>query len=111
MLDVLNKDYIRAARTKGVKERDVIYRHALKNALIPATTAIGLIFGAILAGAIIVESVFAWNGIGFFIWRAIYGMDLPAVMGMTLVITIVYTVINLLVDLVYGYLDPRIKYG
>ena len=110
MLDVLNKDYIRAARTKGVKERDVIYKHALKNALIPTITVVGLIFGAILAGAIIVESIFAWNGIGYFIWYSIYGMDLPAVMGMTLVITLIYTVINLFVDLLYGFVDPRIKY-
>lgn len=110
LLEVLNADYIRTARAKGLSRRAVIWRHALKNALIPVVTYIGMDFGGMLAGAILTETVFNWPGIGFETYRAISQRDWPIVMGSVTVIVIVVMVINLIVDVSYAFLDPRIRF-
>ncbi|MBR3234746.1 MAG: ABC transporter permease [Atopobiaceae bacterium] len=110
LLEVLNQDYIRTARAKGLSRRAVIWRHALKNALIPVVTYIGMDFGGMLAGAILTETVFNWPGVGFETYRAISQRDWPIVMGSVTVIVIVVMVINLLVDISYAFLDPRIRF-
>jgi peptide/nickel transport system permease protein len=110
MLEVLGNDYIRTARSKGVSERTVIYRHGLRNALIPIITVIGLQFGTLLGGAVLTETVFAWPGIGRLLVDAIGYRDYPVIQGTVLVITIGFVAVNLLVDVLYAYLDPRIRY-
>lgn len=110
LLEVLNQDYIRTARAKGLSRRAVIWRHALKNALIPVVTYIGMDFGGMLAGAILTETVFNWPGIGFETFRAISQRDWPIVMGSVTVIVIVVMLINLVVDISYAFLDPRIRF-
>ena len=111
LLEVLNQDYIRTARAKGLSRKAVIWRHALKNALIPVVTYIGMDFGGMLAGAILTETVFNWPGVGFETYRAITQRDWPIVMGSVTVIVIVVMIINLLVDVSYAFLDPRIRLG
>ena len=111
LLEVLNADYIRTAKAKGLSKRAIIRRHALKNALIPVITYIGIDFGGMLAGAILTETVFNWPGVGYETYRAITQRDWPIVMGSVTVIVIVVMVINLLVDVSYAYLDPRIRFG
>jgi peptide/nickel transport system permease protein len=111
MLETLGQDYIRTARGKGMPERTVIYAHALRNALIPTVTLVGLQTGALLAGAFLVEIIFSWPGIGFYTVNAIMAMDFNAIMSTTLVVAVVYTVANLVVDIVYVALDPRINYA
>jgi len=111
MLEVLREDYIRTARAGGIRERVIIYRHALRNALLPTTTVIGLSFGWLLAGDVIVEQVFSWPGIGRYAVGGMLAFDFPALMGFTLVISIVYVLINLFTDILYAYLDPRISLG
>ncbi|OUP08025.1 ABC transporter permease [Collinsella sp. An2] len=111
LLDVMNQDYIRTARAKGLSNRSVIVHHALKNALIPVVTYIGVDFGSMLSGAILTETVFNWPGIGYEIYRAITQRDWPIVMGGVTIIIVVVMVINLLVDISYGFLDPRIRFG
>lgn len=110
MLDVLQEDYIRTAHAKGLRERVVLFRHALKNAFLPVITIIGLQAGNLLAGAILTETIFAWPGIGKWVYDAILGRDYPVVQGGTLLIALVFVFINLLVDLSYAFLDPRIHY-
>lgn len=110
MLDVLKEDYIRTARAKGLSSQIVIYRHALKNALIPVVTILGLQFGALLAGAVIVETIFAWPGIGRYMVYGITGSDFPVVQGGVLFISISFVFVNLMVDFIYIFLDPRITY-
>jgi peptide/nickel transport system permease protein len=110
MLDVLQEDYIRTAHAKGLAERVVLYRHALKNAFLPVITIIGLQTGALMAGAVLTETIFSWPGIGKWIYDSILGRDYPIVQGGTLLIAVIFVFFNLLVDLSYGYLDPRIKY-
>ncbi|MBX2997701.1 MAG: ABC transporter permease [Caldilineaceae bacterium] len=110
MLEVLGNDYIRTARSKGVSERTVIYRHGLRNALIPIVTVIGLQFGTLLGGAVLTETVFAWPGIGRLLVDAIGYRDYPVIQGTVLVITIGFVAVNLFVDVLYAYLDPRIRY-
>jgi peptide/nickel transport system permease protein len=110
MLDVLRADYIRTARSKGVSERTVIYRHGLRNALIPIITVIGLQFGTLMGGAVLTETVFAWPGIGRLLVDAIGYRDYPVIQGTVLVITLGFVLVNLLVDVLYAYLDPRIRY-
>ena len=107
----MNQDYIRTAKAKGLSRRDIIWHHALKNALIPVVTYIGIDFGAMLAGAILTETVFNWPGVGYEIYRAVTARDWPIVMGGVTVIVIVVMFINLLVDISYAFLDPRIRYG
>ena len=109
LLDVLREDYIRTARAKGLAARGVMVRHALLNMLIPVVTVLGLQLGVLLGGTVIVESVFAWPGVGRLLVEAISNRDYPLVQAAILVITAAFVFINLLVDLSYGYLDPRIR--
>lgn len=110
MLEVLRQDYIRTARAKGQTERQVIYRHALRNAMLPIVTIIGLQFGTLLGGAVITETVFAWPGIGRLLVDSISYRDYPVIQGTVLVIAVGFVLTNLLVDVLYAYLDPRIQY-
>ena len=111
MLEVLGQDYLRTARAKGLRERVVIVRHALKNALIPITTLIGLQFGSLLGGAFIIENIFGWPGIGRLAVQAVFNRDFPVVQGTVLLGAAIYFIANLVVDLLYAWLDPRIRYG
>ncbi len=110
LLEVLSADYVRTARAKGLAEWVVLGRHALKNAMVPVVTIIGLQLGALIAWVFLVETVFSWPGIGSYMVRAIMDSDFNAVMGVTLVTSLIYVLINLLVDLSYLLLDPRIRY-
>src|SRR5699024_3845049 len=101
-------DYIRTARSKGVRERVVIMRHALKNALIPVVTVVGLQFGSLLAGAVITENVFAINGLGRYIVESITARDFPALQAGIIIISVVFVIVNLIVDISYRYLNKRI---
>jgi peptide/nickel transport system permease protein len=109
MLEVLGMDYIRTARSKGLRERVVIGRHALSNALIPVVTVIGLSYGSLLTGAVLTESIFAWPGIGRYMFRASTSQDFPAIMGVSVLIGVIYVGVNFLVDILYYFLDPRIR--
>jgi peptide/nickel transport system permease protein len=109
MLEVIRQDYIRTARAKGQKESVVIFKHALKNALIPVITVMGLSFGVLLGGAVLTETVFAINGIGRFLVESIRRQDFPIVQGGVLVIAFAFSFINLFVDIIYGFVDPRIR--
>jgi len=111
LLDTLHQDYIRTARAKGFAESAVILRHALRNALIPSVTFLGLQFGGILEGAFIVESVFAWPGIGRLGFQALGARDYPTVQAVVLLAVFLFLIANLVVDIAYAYLDPRISYG
>ena len=110
MIDVLNQDYIRTARAKGVKESLVIYKHALKNALIPVVTAVGLQVGFLMGGAVLIEEIFNWPGIGKLLVQSILNRDYTMIQGVTLVIAIIFVFINLLVDIIYAFLNPKIRY-
>ncbi|MCX6049637.1 MAG: ABC transporter permease [Chloroflexi bacterium] len=110
MLDVLGEDYVRTARAKGLREQTVIIRHALRNILIPLVTVVGLQLGALFGGAVITESIFAWPGVGRLALQAISARDYPLVQAAVLVISVIYVFLNLAVDLIYVYLDPRIRY-
>jgi peptide/nickel transport system permease protein len=110
MLDVMNQDYVRTARSKGLRERSIVLRHALKNAMIPTVTVIGLQFGQLLGGAVITETIFARRGLGKLYVDSILSKDFTMVQALTLLIATTYVVINLLVDLSYAALDPRIRY-
>lgn len=110
MLDVLGEDYIRTARAKGLGERRVIISHALRNILIPLVTVVGLQLGALFGGAVITESIFAWPGVGRLALQAINARDYPLVQASVLFISVVYVFLNLAVDIIYVYLDPRIRY-
>ena len=109
MLETIRQDYIRTVRAKGLPEREVITDHALRNALIPTTTVIGLQIGSMLGGSVLTESVFAWPGIGRYMVQSIQGRDIPSVMGCIIIFALSFALINLLVDLIYGFIDPRIK--
>ena len=109
MLEVLTQDYIRTARAKGLSEPAVIFKHALKNALNPVITAISGWFASMMAGVVFVEYIFAWKGLGYVIVDALTNYDLPLVMGCVLVISVIFIVINFLVDIVYSLLDPRVR--
>jgi peptide/nickel transport system permease protein len=109
MLETLSQDYVRTARSKGVHDRSIIYRHALRNAMIPVVTVIGLQFGGLLSGAVITETIFAWPGIGRLAVDAIRSKDFPVVQGVVLVFAITYALVNLFVDVLYAYLDPRLR--
>ena len=111
MLEVLRQDYIRTAWSKGLRERTVVTRHALKNALIPVVTVVGLQLPFLIGGAVIVESIFSIPGMGRYLLSAIQGLDYTVVQGVVLVIALAVLVSNLIVDLAYAYLDPRIRYG
>jgi len=111
LLEVLHQDYVRTAWAKGLGARAVVLRHALKNALIPVVTVIGLQFGGLLGGAILTETVFAWPGMGRLLVGAIVARDYPVVQGAVLVFAALFTLVNLAVDVLYAYVDPRIHYG
>jgi peptide/nickel transport system permease protein len=110
MLEVLGRDYIRTARAKGLAERVVVYRHALRNALIPVITVIGLQFGSLLGGAVIIEQVFSLPGVGRFALEGINLRDYPVVQGTVLFVAAAAVFVNLIVDLLYSLIDPRIRY-
>ena len=109
MLEVLGRDYVRTARAKGLATSKVVVGHALRNALIPLVTVIGLQFGALLGGAVITETIFAWPGVGRLTIQAIQSKDLPLVQACVLLLAVIFVVVNLVVDLLYAYLDPRIR--
>jgi ABC-type dipeptide/oligopeptide/nickel transport system permease component len=110
LLEVMRQDYILSARAKGLRDRAVVVRHALRNAMIPVLTIIGLQFGYLLGGAVVIETVFAREGIGRLAITAILSKDFPLVQGIVLVASVVYVAINLLIDLSYALFDPRIRY-
>jgi peptide/nickel transport system permease protein len=110
MLDVLGQDYIRTARAKGLIERAVVTRHALKNALVPIVTVIGVQAGYLLGGAVLTETVFAWPGVGTLMVQGILARDIPLVQGCVLVVALTFALVNLFVDLLYAWLNPRIRY-
>jgi ABC-type dipeptide/oligopeptide/nickel transport system permease component len=109
LVEIYRQPYMQVARAKGLSERMIMYRHALKNALIPVVTILGLQFGNVLSGAVVVEVIFGRPGIGSYLVQAIQAKDIPAVQSIVLLIAVVYILINLIVDLVYGLLDPRIR--
>jgi peptide/nickel transport system permease protein len=111
LLDVLRQDYIRTAEAKGLREQAVVVRHAVKNALIPVVTILGLQVGSLLGGSVVVESVFGIPGIGLLILNAIGMRDYPIVQGAVIFTAVLFMASNLIVDVLYGYLDPRIRYG
>ncbi len=111
LLEVLNEDYIRTARAKGLSPAAVMWRHALRNAWLPVITVLGLQLGALLGGAVVTETVFSWPGVGSLMIEAIQKRDYPVVQGCVLVIAVAYVVVNTLTDLVYGWIDPRIRLG
>ncbi|MDW8035107.1 MAG: ABC transporter permease [Candidatus Korarchaeum sp.] len=111
LLEVLNQDFIKTARSKGLTERIVLFRHALRNALIPTTTVIGMTYGSLLEGAVLTETIFAWPGLGRYSTGAFLLVDFLAVMGATLLIALIYSLANLIVDILYAFLDPRIRYA
>jgi ABC-type dipeptide/oligopeptide/nickel transport system permease component len=111
MLDVLGGDYVRTARAKGLKERVVVVRHALRNALIPIITVLGLDFGYYLTGSILTETIFSWPGLGRYVVNAITRRDLPAIQGSVLFLSVIFVLVNLLTDLAYAKADPRVAYS
>jgi peptide/nickel transport system permease protein len=111
LLEVLGQDYIQAARARGLREQAIVLRHGLKNALIPVVTILGIQFGSLLGGSVVVESVFGLPGLGLLILNAIAARDYPVVQGAVIFTALRFMLVNLLVDLLYGWLDPRIRYG
>jgi len=111
MLEVLSQDFVRTAWSKGLRERAVVTRHVLKNAMLPVITVIGLQVGALLSGAVLTETVFSWPGLGTFVLEAVVQRDYPVVQSIVLVFALIFVLVNLLVDVSYGWLDPRIRYG
>ncbi len=109
MLEALAEDYMKTARAKGLRERTVIIRHALRNALMPVVTIIGLSYANLLSGAVLTETIFAWPGIGRYAYRAAISLDFPAIMGVSMLIALIFISINLVVDVLYYFLDPRLK--
>ena len=109
MLEVIRQDYIRTAKAKGVSGKKVILKHALRNSWIPVITVAGLQVGTLLGGTVVVENVFSWNGLGNYLINCISKRDTPAVVGVIVVMTIIFAIVNLLVDVIYAYVDPRIK--
>ena len=109
LLEVLGQDYVRTANAKGMSPRIVMFRHGLRNALLPIVTVIGLSVGALLSGAVLTETIFNLPGLGKTIYESITGRDYIVIQGMALVVAIIYVVVNLIVDLSYGYLDPRVR--
>jgi peptide/nickel transport system permease protein len=110
MLEVLDSEYVKLARIKGLSETWVVWKHALRNAIIPLLTAAGITFATIVTGAVIIETVFAWPGIGRLIAEAVMGRDFPVTQAVVLLVAVVVLVVNLLVDIMYAYVDPRIRY-
>jgi peptide/nickel transport system permease protein len=109
MLDVLGQDYIRTARSKGLHEVRITARHTVPNALIPTVTVLGLSYGNLLTGAVLTETIFSWPGIGQYAYQASISLDFPAIMGVTLLIALIFILANLIVDITYIFLDPRLR--
>ena len=109
MFEELGKDYVRTARSKGLTESSVVVKHAGRNGLIPVVTLIGLSFGALLSGTVVIETVFSWPGIGLYAFKSAGSLDFPAIMGAGIVVAAVYLFVNLAVDIGYALLDPRIR--
>jgi peptide/nickel transport system permease protein len=110
MLEVLGQEYVKVARAKGLTQRAVVLKHALKNALLPIITVIGIYYGGLLEGAVLTETVFAWPGLGRYATSAILSQDFAAIMGVTILIALVFSAANLIVDVAYGVLNPKIRY-
>ncbi len=110
MLEVMNSDYIRTARAKGASEKRVVWRHVVRNALIPVVTFGGIDIGYLLAGVVLIETTFNWNGMGLLAFNAIENQDIPVIMGTVLLLAFIVVLFNLLVDITYGFIDPRIRY-
>ena len=109
LLEVLGRDYIRTARAKGVKNKNVVTKHALRNAMLPVVTILGLQMGGLLSGAVLTETVFGLAGVGRMLVEAIYARDYPIIQTFTVMIAVTYMLINLIVDISYGFLDPRVR--
>ena len=109
MLEVINNDYVRAARAKGIPERSVVRRHVLRAALPSVVTVLGLVFANVLTGAVLVEKIFSWPGIGQYAYQAAVNLDVPAIAGVSIFVAVVYVTINFIVDVLYGVIDPRIR--
>jgi peptide/nickel transport system permease protein len=109
VLEVISNDYVRSARAKGLAEHTVIVRHVLRAALPSVITVIGLAFANVMTGAVLVENIFSWPGIGQYAYRSATTLDLPAIMGVSLFVAVVYIVVNFAVDVLYGVIDPRIR--
>jgi len=110
LIDVLEEDYVRTARAKGQQERVVVYHHAFRNALLPIVTIIGLQFGNALGGAVVTETIYGWPGMGRLVVQAIGQRDFPVVQGAVLLLALLFSVVNVVVDLTYALIDPRIRY-
>ena len=110
MVEVLSQDYVRTARAKGLVQRTVIWKHALRNAMLPVITVVGLSFGGLLSGAVLTESIFAWSGIGSWIYEGISQRDYPVIQSGVLLVSFVFVLVNLMVDMSYAFFDPRIQY-
>jgi peptide/nickel transport system permease protein len=111
MLEVMRQDYVRTAWSKGLRERVVIMRHALKNALIPVLTVVGILLGAVISGNVILETIYSIDGVGFYVTSAALQFDYPVIQGIVLIVAFILVFVNLLVDIAYGWLDPRIRYS
>ena len=109
MLETIRQDYIRTARSIGITERDVIFHHSFRNALIPTVTILGVLLGGLLGGAVLTETVFAWPGLGRLVVQAVNGRDVPVVLGCIVVLSVGFSIVNLVVDLLYGFIDPRVR--
>jgi ABC-type dipeptide/oligopeptide/nickel transport system permease component len=109
MLEVLGQDYVRVARAKGLREYSVIIRHVMRNAMLPVITIVALQFGNVLGNAVVIETIFAWPGMGLLAIQAIYARDYPVVQGVVLFLSISFVMINFIVDVLYQFLDPRIR--
>lgn len=111
MLEVLGQDYIRTARAKGLRERSVLFRHALRNAFMPTLTMIGLSFGWLMGGSVLIETIFDWPGIGLYAVNSALTLDFMPIMGIALIYGVVFSLINMVIDIMYAFIDPRIRYG
>lgn len=111
MLEAMDQDYIKTSRAMGLSERTVIYKYALKNALIPVITLVALSYGGMLGGTLLIESVFGWPGLGFYATQGVLTLDFPAIIGTTFLFGFIYIIVNLLTDILYGFIDPRVKYA
>ena len=109
MLDILHQDFIRTAAAKGLPQRRVIYRHALRNAMIPVITVVGIMFGRLIAGAVLTETIFSWPGMGLYTVQSILYLDFQPIMGFTILVSFFYVTVNLVIDILYSLFDPRVK--
>jgi peptide/nickel transport system permease protein len=109
MLETLGADYMRTAKAKGLGERQIVLRHGLRNAMLPVITLLGIDLGVIIGAAVLTETVFSWPGLGSTIAEAVGARDLPVVLGLTLVVVVIYSIVNLIVDVSYAWFDPRVR--